>query len=109
VTILEELLDDLEETLWSEGKVPLYEFSWFLRGLGRGLSEGEIAELCERAYNELTRRHELGLAWFRWPGVRDRGRAAPPDTPLDFDIDTTGEVASPFLALVPRRPSGGRS
>ena len=31
----------------------------------------------------------------------DAGRPAEPNTPLDFDINTKGELDSPFLVLVP--------
>jgi hypothetical protein len=101
VTVLEELLEDLEETLWAEDRVSLYEFSWFVRGLKRGLREEEIAGVCQQAYDELNRRHALHLEWFEWPAVNTTGRPAQPETPLDFDINTTGEIESPFLALVP--------
>jgi hypothetical protein len=101
VTILEELLEDLEETLWAEDRVSLYEFSWFVRGLRRGLSEDEIAVVCQQAYDELTRRHPLHLEWFDWPAVNTTGRPAETGTLLNFDINTTGEIESPFLALVP--------
>ena len=101
MNILEELLEDLEETLWAEDRVPLYEFSWFLRGLRRGLDEDQIATVCQQAYDEITCRHALHLEWFDWPAVNTTGRPAEPGTPLDFDINTTGEILSPFLVLVP--------
>ena len=100
-TAYEQLLWDLEESLEAEGLLPLYTFSWWLRGQQRGLSESEIAKLCQRAYAEITRRHALSLEWFDWPAVGTAGRPAGPDTRPDFDIDTSGEVESPFLALVP--------
>jgi hypothetical protein len=43
----------------------------------------------------------LHLEWFEWPASNTIGVPAEPDTPLDFDINTTGEIESPFLALVP--------
>lgn len=98
---LEQLLWDLDESLEAEGYLPLYTFSWWLRGQERGLSEDEIARLCQLAYDDVTRRHALHLEWFDWPATNTRGRPAAPDTPLDFDINTTGEIESPFLALVP--------
>jgi hypothetical protein len=101
VTTLEELLEDLEETLEAEDMVPLYGFSWFLRGLKRGLAEDEIATVCQQAYDEITKRHVLHLEWFDWPSVGATGRRAEPNTPLDFDINTTGTIETPFLALVP--------
>ena len=101
-TPYEQLLWDLEESLEAEGSLPLYTFSWWLRGQQRGLLESEIAELCHRAYAEITRRHVLRLEWFDGPAVGARGRPAAPETPLDFDIDTSGEIESPFLALVPQ-------
>ena len=103
MTILEELLEDLEETLWAEDRVSLYEFSWFIRGLKRGLSEDEIAAVCQQAYDEITRRHCLHLEWFDWPAINTTGTPAEPGTALNFDIHTTGTIESPFLALVPTR------
>lgn len=100
-TPYDQLLWDLEESLEAEGSLPLYTFSWWLRGQQRGLPESEIAELCEQAYAEITRRHALHLEWLDWPAVGTAGRPAAPDTPLDFDIGTSGEIESPFLALVP--------
>jgi hypothetical protein len=101
VTPLEELLEELEATLDAWDRVSLYEFSWFVRGLKRGLTEEEIADICQQAYDELTRRHSLHLEWFDWPAAGTAGRRADPGTPLDFDINTRGEIDSPFLALVP--------
>jgi hypothetical protein len=101
VTPLEELLEELEADLQSWNQLSLYEFSWFLRGLQRGLTEDEIADICQEAYAEITRRHSLHLEWFDWPVEDQTGRVADPSTPLDFDINTTGEIDSPFLALVP--------
>ena len=34
-------------------QLSLYEFSWFLRGLKRGLTEDEIADICQQAYDEI--------------------------------------------------------
>jgi len=101
-TPFQQLLWDLDESLEAEGFLPLYTFSWWLRGQKRGLAEPEIADLCQRAYDDVVGRLPLHLEWFEWP-VTDlgSGRRADPDTQLDFDIDTTGEVSSPFLALVP--------
>jgi hypothetical protein len=101
VTALDELLDDLEEMLWAEDRIPLYQFSWCLRGLGRGLSENEIAGICQQAYGVIVRRHALHLEWFAWPAVNTTGLPAEAGTPLNFDINTTGEIESPFLVLVP--------
>jgi len=101
VNDLEELLEELEADLEAWGQVSLYEFSWFLRGLKRGLTEDEIASICQRAYDELTRRHALHLEWFEWPVVNSTGTRAEPGTPPDFDINTRGEIDSPFLVLVP--------
>jgi hypothetical protein len=101
VTPLEALLEELEADLYAWERVSLYEFSWFLRGLDRGLSEDEIAVICQQAYDEFMRRHQLHLEWFVWPAANTEGRRAEPGTPLDFDINTRGEIDSPFLALVP--------
>jgi hypothetical protein len=101
VTPLDELLEELEADLQSWNQLSLYEFSWFLRGLDRGLTEDEIAGICQQAYEEITRRHRLHLEWFDWPAADTAGRIADPGTPLNFDINTTGEIDSPFLALVP--------
>jgi hypothetical protein len=102
MTPLEELLEELESDLATWGTLSLYEFSWFLRGAKHGLSEDEIATICADAYAEITRRHPLHLEWFDWP-LTDltAGRPAEPGTPLDFDINTTGTIESPFLVLVP--------
>ena len=93
----QQLLWDLDESLDAEGYLPLYTFSWWLRGQERGLTEDEIAELCQRAFDEVNRRYPLHLEWFDWP-VREleAGRRAEPGTPLDFDINTRGEIDSPF-------------
>jgi len=98
---LEQLMWDLDESLEAEGYLPLYTFSWWLRGQKRGLTEEEIASLCQQAYEDVTRRYALHLEWFDWP-VDDfaSGRPADEGTPLDFDIHTRGTINSPFLALV---------
>ena len=90
------------QTCGSWDQLSLYTFSWFLRGLNRGLTEDEIADICQQAYDEITRRHHLHLEWFDWP-VTDlaSGRRVNAGTPLDFDINTKGTIDSPFLALVP--------
>jgi len=104
VTPLEALLEELEAALYAWDRVSLYEFSWFSRGLQRGLTEDEIAVLCQEAYDDFTSRHKLHLEWFDWPAAGTTGRPAEPGTPLDFDINTRGEIDSPFLALVPDSP-----
>jgi hypothetical protein len=104
VTPLDLLLEDLEADLHAWNQLSLYEFSWFLRGLKRGLTENEIADICQAAYDEITRRHALHLEWFDWPVVDATGRRAAADTPPDFDINTTGTIDSPFLVLVPDTP-----
>ena len=98
----EQLLWDLDESLDAEGYLPLYTFSWWLRGQKRGLTEEEIDALCHKAYDDVLSRHRMHLEWFEWP-VTDlvAGRRAEPGTPLDFDINSSGEIESPFLALVP--------
>jgi hypothetical protein len=102
VRVIDELLMNLEETLEAEGTLSLYSFSWWVRGMKRGLTEDEIAAACREAYDELTRRHALHLEWFEWPDTDPvAGRRAEPGTPLDFDINSSGEIESPFLALVP--------
>jgi hypothetical protein len=101
-TPLQQLLWDLDESLEGEGFLPLYTFSWWLRGQRGGLSEDEIADLCQRAYDDITSRIDLHLEWFDWPALDlSTGRRADPGTPLDFDINTKGKIESPFLALVP--------
>ena len=105
MTVLDELLIELEETLQAEDTLPLYDFSWSLRGMRRGLSEAEIDVVCRQAYDEMTRRHALHLEWFDWPSTDPAaGRPAAPGTSLDFDINSTGTISSPFLVLVPDRP-----
>jgi hypothetical protein len=102
---LQQLLWDLDESLHAEGWLPLYTFSWWLRGQKRALTEDQIATLCQMAYDYVTNRFELHLEWFDWPALDlSAGRKAEPDTPLDFDINTTGAIESPFLALVPDSP-----
>jgi hypothetical protein len=99
---LEQLLWDLDESLEAEGYLPLYTFSWWLRGQKRGLAEDEIEALCHRAYADVTQRYDLHLEWFDWPATDlGAGRRADPGTPLDFDINTSGTIETPFLALVP--------
>ena len=100
-TPLEQLLWDLDESLDAEGMLPLYTFSWWLRGQKRGLNEEEIEALCHKAYEDVLSRHRLHLEWFDWPAANTTGRPAEPGTPLNFDINTTGTIESPFLALVP--------
>ena len=101
-TPFQQLLWDLDESLEAEGYLPLYTFSWWLRGQKRGLSEPEIADLCQQAYDDVLRRHQLHLEWFDSPAADlSSGRLAEPGTPVDFDVNTSGEIDSPFLALVP--------
>ena len=64
MTPLEELMEELETDLRTWEQLSLYEFSWFLRGLKRGLTEDEIADICLQAYTEITQRHHLHLEWF---------------------------------------------
>lgn len=100
---LADLLSEIEETLRSEGHLPLYDFSWSARGLNADLSEAQIGVLCQQAYDAMSKRHEFQLMWFDWPLDDLRaGRAAELGTPLDFDINTTGTITSPYLVLVPR-------
>lgn len=102
MTPLDELIEELDADLGTWGQVSLYEFSWFLRGLDRGLSEEEIADICQRTYDEFTIRHAVHLEWFDWPLTDlSAGRRADPGTPPDFDINTNGTIDSPFLVLVP--------
>jgi len=99
---LADLVAEVEETLRVEGLIPLHDFSWSARGLNRGLSEQEIGDLCQEAYQVMTVRHRFRLMWFDWPNLEpSAGRPADPDTPLDFDINTTGRLTPPLLALVP--------
>ena len=105
MTPLEQLIEEVETDLQTWNQVSLYEFSWFLRGLRRALTEDEIAEICHQAYNEINGRHALHLEWFDWPLREDAGRRADPGTPLDFDINTKGTIDSPFLVLVPDSPT----
>lgn len=101
---LEQLLWDLDESLESEGWLPLYTFSWWLRGQKRGLTEDQIASLCQQAYDDVTRRFRLRLQWFTSPATDlNAGRDADPGTPLDFDVNSKGRIDGPFLALVPER------
>jgi hypothetical protein len=105
VTPLELLIEELEADLHTWDQLSLYKFSWFLRGLKQGLSEEEIAEICQQAYDEITRRHPLHLEWFDWPPHDGVGRPAEPGAALDFDINTKGTIDSPFLVLVPDAPT----
>lgn len=99
-TALELLNEDLEETLWAQGYVPLYDFSWALRGLGLGLSETEIGALCAVAYRAFRAHHDLVLHWVDWPMDPGTFRVADESTPPDFDLHSTGTVRSPLLVLV---------
>jgi hypothetical protein len=102
VNVVEKLMPELEETLDVEGIVPLYDFSWTVRGFKLGLTEDEIAVVCHQAYDEFLKVHPMHLEWFDWPVTDlEAGRAADPGTALDFDINTTGTIETPFLALVP--------
>lgn len=94
------LMEDLEETLYGQGYVYLYDFSWALRGLKLGLTEPQIGELSLEAYREFTSRHRLRLVWLEWLAGLDEAVPADADTSLDFDLYTTGEVDSPMLVLV---------
>jgi hypothetical protein len=98
----EQLIWDLDETLEAEGYLPLHMFSGWLRGQNRELTEDQIASLCQRAYEDVTRRYSLHLEWFDWP-VTDisSGRKAEAGAALDFGSDASRETDSPFLALVP--------
>ena len=102
MSLLDELLIELEETLRTEETLPLYDFSWTLRGMKKGLSEVEIQHVCQHAYDEITRRHALHLEWFEWSDTDlPAGTPAEPGAALDFDINSTGTIPSPFLTLVP--------
>lgn len=102
MTPLEQLIDDLEEHLDATGALPVYLFSWWLRGQGRGLTEDQIGELCRTAYCELRRRLDLRLVWLDSPqDDPETGTPALPDTDPDFDLNTTGETTGPVLTLVP--------
>ncbi|WP_237448626.1 hypothetical protein [Nocardioides flavescens] len=85
------------------GALPVYLFSWWLRGQGRDLSEDEIGALCRTAYDELRRRPDLELVWLESPqDAPETGTPADPRTEPDFDLHTTGETTGRVLTLVPR-------
>ena len=99
---LEQLLWDLDESLQAEGWLPLYTFSWWLRGQRRGLTEEQIESLCRQAYEDVTRRHRLQLRWFESSADDpSAGEPADPETALDFDLNSSGIIDGPMLALVP--------
>jgi hypothetical protein len=91
------LLADLEETLDTEAEVPLYGFSWFLRGQDPDIDDSRRLRLIESAYATLRSRHALRLVWMAWPWTYVS--EAPDDTPLEFEIDEEGD--DPYLVLVP--------
>ena len=94
------LVDALEEVLWAEGILPMYQFAWNARGLH--IPAEEIPTVCQEAYDELSRRHTFTRQWFSWPIVDvTAGRPMENDTPFDFDLDHTQDVSVPLQVLVP--------
>ncbi|MEJ7832035.1 MAG: hypothetical protein WKF79_03910 [Nocardioides sp.] len=102
---MKELVDEVEEFLEHDGFYCLYEFSWFLRGRDSALAESTIAHMCANAYAELTRSHDLKLVWLPWPTDLAQAADADPDSVLDFDINSTGAVSAPLLAVARADPA----
>ena len=97
---LETLLDELDFQLTDDYICGLYFFSWALSDYREELSDEEIEIVCREGYEEINRRYPLKLVWMEWPAELDSAEDAGPDTPLDFQINATGEVTTPMLALV---------
>lgn len=100
--LIDDLIEEVEETLETEGLVGLYDFSWSLRGLRRGVPESDIPDICLEAYRIFRTRHDLELVWMTWPPELSAATPAAADTPLEFDIERDKRVDTPALFLIPR-------
>jgi hypothetical protein len=98
---LDVLLQELEEELSVDDSLPLYQVSWTLAGLGVSRDDAAFAELAQRAYEELRRRHpDLVLAWGRWPMLLETAEPADDGVEVDLDADPEGASTTPMLLLV---------
>ena len=107
---LEALLQELEEELSVDGSLALYQVSWTLAGLGVGRDDEAFAELAQRAYDELRRRHpDLVLAWGRWPELLETAEPTDDGVEVDLDVDPEAAPTTPMLLLVNPEQLRGRS
>ncbi len=93
------LLDDMEESYWASGYLPLYELGWSLRN-GRPMTP-TLTTLAQRAYDEFTTRHQTRVVLVPWPIDLAEAQPLPPGTPLDFDLNPDAPVGVLLQVLVP--------
>jgi hypothetical protein len=101
MTVRENLVMDLEETIEGQGWLPMYDFAWTLRGYDLDLTAEQIQTLSIDVHAELVAKYGLRLVWTNWPIDIDEAWPAEPGTALDFDLDPDGSVNDPLLVLVP--------
>jgi hypothetical protein len=98
--LLQEFLDDIDETLEAEGMMLIGHFVWILRGRERGLSDTQMHELSHEAYAVVRERHRTRLVWSAWPPDLVTATPADETAPLEFDLDPDAPVDTPVLVLV---------
>ncbi|MFB9313349.1 hypothetical protein [Nocardioides plantarum] len=101
--VRDELLADLEETLESQGYLPMHDFAWTLRGYELGLTPQEIQSISAEVYELLIAKTPSRLMWNVWPKDLDGAWDADAGTEPDFDLDPDRPKGIPLLMLVPRR------
>lgn len=101
LSLVDRLLDEVQEEYDFDGAMPLYMFAWSLAGLGLDRSDPEFAGICRRAYDAFVERHpDLQLVWVPWPIDVGMARVVDPGTPIDLDGDPDTPVDTPLMALV---------
>ena len=101
LSLVERLLDEVQEEYDFDHVLPLYVFAWSLAGMGVNRSDPEFKVVCRRAYDTFVERHpDLRLMWVPWPIDTSKARAVEPGTPIDLDADPEASVDTPLLALV---------
>ena len=100
-SLVDRLLDEVQEEYDFDGVLPLYMFAWSLAGLGVHRSDPEFDVICRRAYDSFVAQHpHLRLVWVPWPTDTSAAREVDPGTPIDLDADPDAPVDTPLLALV---------
>ena len=60
-TLVDRLLDEVQEEYDFDGVLPLYMFAWSLAGLGMDRSDPEFVTTCRMAYDTFVERLDPGV------------------------------------------------
>ena len=100
-SLVDRLLDDVQEEYDFDHVLPLYVFAWSLAGMGVDRSDPEFNVICRRTYDTFVERHpDLRLVWVPWPIDVAQARPVAPGTTIDLDLDPEAPTDTPLLALV---------